>query len=57
MSQILHRKKADTMLQSRWVMTDKKREEYRVWKEDMMRRIEEVEARQEGNGMEIDATA
>ena len=57
MTQRLHLKKADTMLQSRWVMTDKKREEYRVWKEDMMRRIEEVEARQEGNGMEIDATA
>ena len=55
MVQRLHLQKADTMLQSRWVMNDKKREEYRLWKEEMMQRIEEVEARQEGSGMEIDA--
>ena len=51
-----HLQKADTMLQSRWSMTERKREEYRVWKEEMMRRIEEAEARQ-GNDSENDATA
>ncbi|KAI8958867.1 hypothetical protein F5Y11DRAFT_25826 [Daldinia sp. FL1419] len=39
----LHLHRGDTMLQSKWDMTDKKREEYRTWKEEMMRRIEEFE--------------
>ncbi|KAI0095652.1 hypothetical protein F4814DRAFT_181853 [Daldinia grandis] len=38
----LHIQRGDTMLQSKWDMTDKKREEYRVWKEEIMRQIEEV---------------
>ncbi|KAI1800724.1 hypothetical protein F4811DRAFT_537411 [Daldinia bambusicola] len=39
----LHIHRGDTMLQSKWDMTDKKREEYREWKDEMMRRIEEFE--------------
>ncbi|KAI0853785.1 hypothetical protein F5Y00DRAFT_59813 [Daldinia vernicosa] len=42
-SERLHIQRGDTMLQSKWDMTDKKREEYRSWKEEMMRRIEEFE--------------
>ncbi|KAK6955972.1 hypothetical protein Daesc_003619 [Daldinia eschscholtzii] len=39
----LHIQRGDTMLQSKWDMTDKKREEYGAWKNEMMRRIQEVE--------------
>ncbi|OTB13452.1 hypothetical protein K445DRAFT_47957, partial [Daldinia sp. EC12] len=36
----LHIQRGDTMLQSKWDVTDKKREEYRAWKDEMMRRIQ-----------------
>ncbi len=49
----LHLQKGDSMFQGRWVMTDKKREEYRAWKEEMVRRIEEVE-RHQGTSMGLD---
>ncbi|KXJ96398.1 hypothetical protein Micbo1qcDRAFT_154960 [Microdochium bolleyi] len=39
----LHMRKNDTMLQSRWVMTDKKRKEYEQWRDDMLSRIEAIE--------------
>lgn len=55
-SEKLHLQKGDSMFQSRWVMTDKKREEYRVWKDEMMRQIEDIETGQEVS-TEVDATA
>ncbi|RYO95983.1 hypothetical protein DL765_011721 [Monosporascus sp. GIB2] len=55
-SERIHLQKGDSMFQSRWIMTDKKREEYRAWKEEMMRRIEEIE-RAQGVGMEVDSAA
>ncbi|KAI1257361.1 hypothetical protein MGN70_000401 [Eutypa lata] len=42
-SEKLHLQKGDSMFQNRWVMTDKKREEYQAWKDEMMLRIDEVE--------------
>ncbi|KAI1097959.1 hypothetical protein F4804DRAFT_143009 [Jackrogersella minutella] len=55
-SEKLHIQRGDTMLQSKWDMTDEKREEYRAWKDDMLRRIEEVEQFR-GSEMEVDAAA
>ncbi|KAI1330591.1 hypothetical protein F5Y16DRAFT_338650 [Xylariaceae sp. FL0255] len=55
-SERLHMQKADTMLQSRWNMTQQKRREYRQWKEDMLRRIKEIETARE-TGMEVDSIA
>ncbi|KAI6091030.1 hypothetical protein F4821DRAFT_227320 [Hypoxylon rubiginosum] len=52
-SERLHVQRGDTMLQGRWDMTEEKREEYREWKEDMLRRINEIE-RSRTSGMEID---
>ncbi|CAJ2512030.1 Uu.00g076550.m01.CDS01 [Anthostomella pinea] len=54
-SEKLHRQRPDTMFQSKWDMTERKREEYRVWKEGILRQIEEVERRQEV-GIEVDST-
>ncbi|KAI5860349.1 hypothetical protein GGS23DRAFT_581053 [Durotheca rogersii] len=39
----LHAQRGDTMLQTRWDLTDQKRDEYRAWRDAMLRRIEEVE--------------
>ncbi|OTA96617.1 hypothetical protein M434DRAFT_40021, partial [Hypoxylon sp. CO27-5] len=39
-SEKLHAQRGDTMLQSRWDMTDRKRDEYRAWKDGILRRIE-----------------
>ncbi|KAI2602332.1 hypothetical protein GGR54DRAFT_527484 [Hypoxylon sp. NC1633] len=52
----LHLQRGDTMLQSRWDMTDQKREEYAAWKTGVLCRIEEIE-RSRGAEMEIDTTA
>ncbi|KAI1777557.1 hypothetical protein F4818DRAFT_317645 [Hypoxylon cercidicola] len=54
-SEKLHVQRGDTMLQSRWDMTEQKREEYRKWKQDMLRRIDEVE-RSRTSEMEIDVS-
>ncbi|ORY59976.1 origin recognition complex, subunit 6 [Pseudomassariella vexata] len=48
--------RGDTMFQSRWVMTDRKREEYRLWKEDIMKRIEDMENAKSGE-MDADVVA
>ncbi|KAI1199319.1 origin recognition complex, subunit 6 [Nemania serpens] len=45
-SERLHVQRADTMFQSRWDMTDQKRQEYREWKDGILRRIEEIERSQ-----------
>ncbi|KAI0451903.1 hypothetical protein F5B21DRAFT_361304 [Xylaria acuta] len=42
-SEKLHVRRADTMFQSRWDMTDQKRREYREWEDGIMQRIEEME--------------
>ncbi|KAI0384723.1 hypothetical protein F5Y04DRAFT_220056 [Hypomontagnella monticulosa] len=52
-SEKLHVQRGDTMLQSKWDMTEKKRQEYRSWKDDMLRRIQEIE-RSRGSEMEVD---
>lgn len=44
LTEALHMQKSDTMLQSRWVMTDKKRKDYERWQEDMLGRIEAIES-------------
>lgn len=54
-SEKLHVQRGDTMLQSRWDMTEQKREEYRTWKQDMLRRIDEVEQSRTSE-MEIDVS-
>ncbi|XXH05240.1 hypothetical protein Hte_011665 [Hypoxylon texense] len=54
-SEKLHVQRGDTMLQSRWDMTEQKREEYRTWKQGMLRRIDEIE-RSRTSEMEIDAS-
>ncbi|KAL7623620.1 hypothetical protein AAE478_005172 [Parahypoxylon ruwenzoriense] len=51
-SEKLHVQRGDTMLQSKWDMTDRKREEYRVWEAEIMRKIEEIER---SRGSEIEA--
>ncbi|KAK8094883.1 hypothetical protein PG997_001568 [Apiospora hydei] len=48
--------RGDSMFQGRWVMTDRKREEYRHWKEDIMLRIEEIKKEQEDR-MDVDEAA
>ncbi|KAK8087361.1 origin recognition complex subunit 6 [Apiospora phragmitis] len=48
--------RGDSMFQGRWVMTDRKREEYRHWKEDIMVRIEEIQREQEYE-MDVDEAA
>lgn len=48
----LHLHKADTMLQSRWVITDRKRQEYQAWEQEMLRRIEHGESTQ-GQKMDV----
>ncbi|KAI1768896.1 hypothetical protein GGR53DRAFT_314993 [Hypoxylon sp. FL1150] len=53
-SERLHVQRGDTMLQSRWDMTEQKREELRAWKENMMNMISEIE-RSKTSEMEIDA--
>ncbi|GAW15090.1 hypothetical protein ANO14919_044990 [Xylariales sp. No.14919] len=55
-SERLHVQRADTMFQSRWDMTDQKRQEYREWKDGILKRIEEIE-RSQATGTEVDATA
>ena len=55
-SERLHVQRADTMFQSRWDMTDKKRQEYREWKDGILKRIEEIE-RSQATGMETEPTA
>ncbi|KAI1084557.1 hypothetical protein F5B20DRAFT_567981 [Whalleya microplaca] len=52
----LHVQRGDTMLQSRWDMTEQKREEYNLWKEGILRQIEKIE-RARGPEMEVDAAA
>ncbi|KAK5629260.1 hypothetical protein RRF57_004975 [Xylaria bambusicola] len=52
----LHVQRADTMFQSRWDMTDKKRQELREWKDGILKQIEEIE-RSQATDMEIDSTA
>ncbi|OTB00819.1 hypothetical protein M426DRAFT_65178 [Hypoxylon sp. CI-4A] len=39
----LHARRGDTMIQSRWEMTDEKREEYRAWEAGIRRQMEEIE--------------
>ncbi|KAK7756371.1 hypothetical protein SLS62_001597 [Diatrype stigma] len=53
-SEKLHLQKGDSMFQSRWVMTDKKRGEYRAWKEEMMQRIEEAAEKRQGGSAAVD---
>ncbi|KAK6825545.1 hypothetical protein PG987_013039 [Apiospora arundinis] len=48
--------RGDSMFQGRWVMTDRKRDDYRQWKEDILLRIEEIKKEQE-NKMDVDETA
>ncbi|KAK8038677.1 origin recognition complex subunit 6 [Apiospora rasikravindrae] len=48
--------RGDSMFQGRWVMTDRKREEYRHWKEDILVRIEEIKKEQEDR-MGVDEAA
>ncbi|KAI1409950.1 hypothetical protein F5Y13DRAFT_78770 [Hypoxylon sp. FL1857] len=55
-SEKLHAQRGDTMLQSKWDMTDRKREDYRAWKDGILRRIEDIE-QSRGPGMEVDALA
>ncbi|OTA57924.1 hypothetical protein K449DRAFT_128894 [Hypoxylon sp. EC38] len=55
-SEKLHAQRGDTMLQSKWDMTDRKRDEYRAWKDGILRRIEEIE-RSQRSGMVVDAPA
>ncbi|KAI0008963.1 hypothetical protein F4779DRAFT_618085 [Xylariaceae sp. FL0662B] len=50
----LHVQRGDTMLQSRWDITDKKKEEYSLWKEGILRQIEAIEHAR-GPGMGVDA--
>ncbi|KAI0909374.1 origin recognition complex, subunit 6 [Ustulina deusta] len=55
-SERLHIQRADTMLQSRWEMTDQKRREYGEWKDGILKRIEEIE-RSQAIDMEVDSKA
>ncbi|KAH7039947.1 origin recognition complex subunit 6-domain-containing protein [Microdochium trichocladiopsis] len=43
LAEALHVQKSDTMLQSKWVMTDKKRKDYERWRDEMLQRIEAAE--------------
>ncbi|KAI0025286.1 hypothetical protein F4780DRAFT_775270 [Xylariomycetidae sp. FL0641] len=43
MGEELHIQRADTMFQSRWDMTDRKRAEYREWRESILQQIVEIE--------------
>ncbi|KAI1456465.1 hypothetical protein F4805DRAFT_223137 [Annulohypoxylon moriforme] len=52
----LHVQRGDTMLQSKWDMTDQKREELRKWKEEKLRQIEEIEQSRESE-MDVDDVA
>ncbi|XDG03617.1 hypothetical protein ABKA04_003232 [Annulohypoxylon sp. FPYF3050] len=52
----LHVQRGDTMLQSKWDMTDQKREELRRWKEEKLRQLEEIEQSRESE-MDVDAPA
>lgn len=51
--------RGDSMFQGRWVMTDRKREEYRLWKEDVLMRIEEIEKgqKEQENAVDVDVAA
>jgi origin recognition complex subunit 6 len=51
-----HMQRGDTLLQGRWVMTERKREEYRIWKDGILKRIEEMEIAGHG-GMDVDTSA
>ncbi|KAI1492834.1 origin recognition complex, subunit 6 [Biscogniauxia mediterranea] len=53
-SEKLHMQKGDTMFQTRWDMTDQKREEYRKWKTGILQQIEEIER---SGAAEVDASA
>lgn len=53
LAEALHLRKADTMLQSRWVMTDKKRRDYDRWQDEILRRIEAVEGAGTVQAMEV----
>ncbi|KAI1506698.1 origin recognition complex, subunit 6 [Biscogniauxia marginata] len=53
-SERLHVQKGDTMFQSRWDLTDQKREEYREWKEGILQQIEEIER---SGASEVDTAA
>ncbi|KAI5928159.1 origin recognition complex, subunit 6 [Camillea tinctor] len=53
-SEKLHIQKGDTMFQTRWEMTDQKREEYRKWKMGILQHIEEIE---QSGAAEVDAMA
>ncbi|KAK7977021.1 hypothetical protein PG996_003093 [Apiospora saccharicola] len=46
--------RGDSMFQGRWVMTDRKREEYRHWKEDVLMRIEEIKKEQKAQEIAVD---
>ncbi|KAK8009503.1 origin recognition complex subunit 6 [Apiospora marii] len=46
--------RGDSMFQGRWVMTDRKREEYRNWKEDVLMRIEEIKKQQKEQEAAVD---
>ncbi|KAK7947895.1 uncharacterized protein PG986_008781 [Apiospora aurea] len=48
--------RGDSMFQGRWVMTDRKREEYRHWKEDVLLRIGEIKKEQEDR-IDVDGAA
>lgn len=48
--------RGDSMFQGRWAMTDRKREDYRRWKDDVLARIEEIKKEQETE-MDIDKEA
>ncbi|KAI0393242.1 origin recognition complex, subunit 6 [Xylariaceae sp. FL0594] len=55
-SENLHVKRPDTMFQSKWDMTEQKRREFREWKEDALRRINEIQ-RMQATGTEDDTAA
>jgi origin recognition complex subunit 6 len=48
--------RGDTMFQGRWVMDDRRREEYRDWKAGIMKRVEEIE-KADGGAMAVDVSA
>lgn len=49
-------RRGDTMDQDRWIMTERKRQEYRSWKEEILRKADEIEKAREG-AMDVDVAA
>ncbi|KAI8634459.1 hypothetical protein F5Y19DRAFT_211830 [Xylariaceae sp. FL1651] len=55
-SEKLHIQRADTMFQSKWDMTEQKRQEYREWKDCILQRCKEIERSKE-TAIGIDSVA